>query len=279
MIIQSAPPGEKRFVCTMVQHLDLCEQFVRAFGNDEFERPEPFDEVVYTVGHHDRGWDDIDAHPILHPASGFPCGIGTGPVPGGFVTTRQSPDFNQARHAYCGLLASMHSWGLYRDRYGFTEFHPPGGGTSIPIPPPHKDKIEALLEAEIDRQKRLTAELSADPGTAGWVEEKPLMRNYKILQFMDTLALYFNLSHRGARGEERFVHVPKSGDEDATVTMRPIGGDDYAVSPFPFAGDALEARCTGRYVEPIADGTEPDDYAATIFSQPESQQTYRLIRG
>ena len=41
MMIQTAPPGEKRFVSTMVEHLDLCYQFALAFGNDEFEQPEP----------------------------------------------------------------------------------------------------------------------------------------------------------------------------------------------------------------------------------------------
>lgn len=262
----------------MVDHLALCEQFVRAFGNDEFERPEPYDEVVYTVGHHDRGWDEFDAHPVLHEASGYPCGIGTGPVPGVFLTARQSPDFNQARHAYCGLLASMHSWGLYNDRFGFTEFRQGGGETSIPIPPPHKETIEALLDGEVARQHGLKDELAADPETADWVEEKQLMRNYKILQFMDTLALYFNLRNRDERGEERFVHVPKSLDEDATVIVRPIAGDDYAATPFPFAGELLEVRCTGRYVEPVEAGTAPDDYAEAIFARPQSVQTYRLVR-
>ena len=46
MMIQTAPAGEKRFISTMVEHLDLCGQFVLAFGNDDFERPEPYDKVV-----------------------------------------------------------------------------------------------------------------------------------------------------------------------------------------------------------------------------------------
>ena len=49
----------------MVEHLDLCEQFARAFGNDQFERPEPFDKVIYTVTHHDRGWDEAQIRGLL----------------------------------------------------------------------------------------------------------------------------------------------------------------------------------------------------------------------
>ena len=55
MMIQSAPAGDARFVCTMVQHNTLCAQFMAAFGNAAFERPEPYELIAYTVGHHDRG--------------------------------------------------------------------------------------------------------------------------------------------------------------------------------------------------------------------------------
>ena len=35
MMIQTAPPGEPHFLCSMREHNALCGQFVRAFGNDE----------------------------------------------------------------------------------------------------------------------------------------------------------------------------------------------------------------------------------------------------
>jgi len=280
MMIQTAPVGDARFICTMEEHNGLCEQFARAFGNDAFEHPHPYDEVIYAIGHHDRGWDEFDANPVLDAKSGFPCGLGTGPVPGGLDTSRRSPDFNEARHAYCGLLSSMHSWGLYNERYGFTEFRVrKGGSTSIPIPPDQADATHAMLDAELARQARLRAALAADPATAGWVEEKHLMRNYKLLQFCDTLALYFNLRNENEREEETFVHVPKSADEDATVTLRPMGGGLYAMSPFPFAGDRLETRCKGRYFEPLAPDGQANDLAGLLYGRPAAEQVYVFVKG
>ena len=275
MMIQNAPEGEKRFISTMVEHLDLCEQFGRAFGNDTFERPEPFEEVIYTVGHHDRGWDDADAAPVLHAESGYPCGLGTGPVPGVLDTSKRSPDFNEARHAYCGLLSSLHSWGLYNDRYGFSEFRVLGGGKSVPIPPNDEGYVTGLLDGEIARQDRLKAVLAADPGTAGWIEEKALTRSYKFLQFMDTLALYFNLRHAGDRSKETFVHVPMSVDADAEITITPLGGDRYSVTPFPFAGGALEVRCQGRYFEAVSDAEM--DLASHLYGLPADEQVHALL--
>ena len=36
------------------------------------------------------------------------------------VTSRLSPDFNQRQHPFCGLMSSMHTWGLYNGRYGLS---------------------------------------------------------------------------------------------------------------------------------------------------------------
>jgi len=277
MMIQSATDGEPRFISTMVEHLELCGQFVRAYGNDQFERPEPYDEFVYTVLHHDRGWDDADAHPVLHADSGFPCGLGTGPVPGVLDTSRKSPDFNEAHHPYSGLMSSMHSWGLYNARYGVSEFTVLRGGKSVPIPPEHEKFVRGLLDGEIARQARLKKVLLAAPETADWVDEKSLMRNYKILQFFDTLALYFNLRHESQHRDERFVSVPKSITEDAAVTLRPMGGGRYEMSPFPFAGDRLEVRCEGRYFEKITPDDEPGDLATHLYGLPGAEQVFTFV--
>lgn len=278
MMIQPSPDGEPRFVIKMTEHNDFCDQIARAFGNDEFERPEPFDEVIYAISHHDWGWNEYDAEPIFDATSGYPCGLGTVPVPGGMDTSSRSPDINEAHHAYSGLLSSMHSWGLYNARYGFTAFAiQPGGPTSVVRPPAIKQAADAMLESELTRQEKLKAILAADPETAGWIEEKRLFANYKLLQFCDTVALYFNLRHAATHGEEVYIHVPKSPDEDATVTLEPLGGGRYRLTPFPFAGDELELRCDGRYFKAVADA--PDDFAEVLYGQPAAQQVFTLVAG
>ena len=42
MMVQTAPQEEPHFVITMREHLDFCGQLARAYGNDRFERPEPY---------------------------------------------------------------------------------------------------------------------------------------------------------------------------------------------------------------------------------------------
>jgi hypothetical protein len=279
MMIQSAPEGEPRFVSLMTEHMDLCRQFAEAFGNDRFEKPDPYDETVYAISHHDRGWDQFDASPVLDPVSGFPTGVGGPKGPGGAETTRLSPDFNEQRHAYCGLLASMHTWGLYNERYGYTDFRVRQGGasTSIPIAPEMAVETNAILDAELARQERLKQQLAADPQTSAWIEEDNLFRNYKLLQFCDTLALYFNLRHRGDRTVEVYVHVPETATSDTSVTVTPVGDNTYSFDPFPFAGNSLDVACKGRYFNAVPEGKAPDDLAGLIKDLPVEEQVHRFV--
>ena len=280
MMIQTAPPGEPHFLCSMREHNALCGRFVRAFGNDAFERCEPFEEMVYVVSHHDYGWDEFDGAPMLDDRTGLPCGVGNAPVPGGTDTGRRSAEINEARHLYCGLISSMHSWGLYHARYGYSEFRTrPGGSTSIPVGPGDREEVDRMLSGEIARQERIRETLAADPETAPWVEEAHIVQNYKQLQFFDTLALYFNLRHETDRGVETFTCVPRDAAADAEVTVTPKGGGVYALDPFPFAGDRLETACSGRYLAACDGGAAPEDLAATLAGLPTETQTYTLVKG
>ena len=84
------------------------------------------------------------------------------------------------------------------------------------------------------------------------------------------------MRHASEHQDEVYVHVPKSAGEDATVTISPAGGNRYTVTPFPFAGARLEARCQGRYFAPIAAGEAPGDLAAALYGLPRAEQVFVL---
>ncbi len=280
MISQTAPEGEPHFVLTMAEHTDLCGQMARAFGNDRFEPPSPFDEVVYIVENHDRGWDPYDSNPGLDPTTRVPYIMARTPTPDAVKTNRGSPDFNEARHPYCGLLSSMHSWGLYNGRYGFSKFVPrTQATTSISVADVHRPLIDAMLTYEEARQVRLKRTLAANPATRDWVEERHLFQNYKQLQFFDTLSLYFHLRHPGERGTETYVHVPLSAEADTTVTLKKIDERVYSLDPFPFADDRLTIVCQGRYVMPFPPDFPPERVGAALRELPADRQTYELVPG
>jgi hypothetical protein len=279
MMVQSAPEGEPHFVSTMQDHMSFCGQMARAFGNGCFEPLAPFEEVVYVVENHDRGWDDYDQHPGLDPDTRLPYLMARTPPVDAVKTNRGSPAFNEAHHPYCGLLSSMHTWGLYNRRYGFTQFVVRTRKTiSIPVSDENKSMIQSMLDAEVARQARLKQKLSAMSGAYPWgADEKRIVQNYKQLQFFDTLALYFHLSCAAERATETFICVPAGAEQDESVTVRKIDESTYSLDPFPFRSDALELTCGGRYMRPYPAERDPADLARVLQALPADMQKVRLV--
>jgi hypothetical protein len=271
MIIQTAPAGEPRLAIMMHEHTALAGQFARTFGNERFEPAHPNDLMFYVVSHHDEGWAEFDRDPVTDDTTGLPYNLVETPAEHITVTSRRSPDFNERHHPYCGLLSSMHSWGLYNGRYGLSSLV-----LIDRIPPRDRPLAERMLAGELDRQQRLKAELAKDPHTAGWLAQDHLFQNYKQLQFFDTLALYFNRIHPSERAEQRFEHVPQSAREDIAVTVRPRERGVYEISPYPFAANSAEFAFAGRPIEP-GQHSKAGGWKQVLASSPTRWESFRLV--
>jgi len=270
VIVQSAPPGSPHFVITQVDHARLSGQFACAFGNPQFAPLHPRELMEFVVAHHDEGWAEVDANPKHDPRTGLPYHLTQTPMPDLLKTGAGSPAFNQRKHPFCGLLSSMHTYGLYHGRYGLSD--------KIVInlvPPEHRMEAQRMLGGELERQAALKEQLRSLPETAAWASDDFLFRCYKLLQFFDMLALYFNTTHPTERAPATFGHVPASPDGDVEVALTPRG-DGYVLSPFPFARDEMAFWCEGRYLWPSAEAT---DWGAVMRQTPPQREVVRLVAG
>jgi Protein of unknown function (DUF3891) len=271
MIIQTAPKGEPSVAVMMCEHTALSGQFARAFGNDRFEPVWPNDLMFYVISNHDAGWAEFDRDPVTDEKTELPYNLVDTPAEYITVTSRRSPDFNERHHPYCGLMSSMHSWGLYNGRYGLSKLV-----LIDKIPPHDRPLAQRMLNGEIDRQKRLKAEIAENPNTASWIEEKHLFQNYKQLQFCDTLALYFHRTHPSQRAEQEFEHVPLNAEEDVSVTIRPGRPGVYEISPYPFAVSDAEFAFAGRPIRP-GQHKEGGGWQAVLRELPTRWENFRLV--
>jgi hypothetical protein len=271
MIIQTAPAGQPRLAIMMYEHTALSHQFARGFGNDRFEAAQPNDLMFSVTLNHDAGWAEFDRDPVTDPATALPYNLVDTPAEYITVTSRLSPDFNQRQHPFCGLMSSMHSWGLYNGRYGLSSMV-----LIDRIPPRDRPLAQKMLDGELERQQRLKVELGKDAKTSGLIEEKRLFQNYKQLQFFDTLALYFNRIHPSERGEATFEHVPMNASQDATIKVHPRGRDLYELSPYPFAADSAQYAFAGR---PIAPGRHATNggWSSVLAKAPTVWECFRLV--
>ncbi len=273
MFIQSAPAGMPHLAVTMADHTALSGQFARAFGNADFEAPTPHEPTIYAIANHDAGWIDFDREPVTDPQTGLPYSVFATPAHLILPTSHASPDYNQRHHPYSGLLSSMHTCGIYNGRYGIT-----ASGRLDRIAPADRPRVEVLMAAEEDRQAALKAELAASALTAPWVEETRVFQNYKLMQFCDLLAIYFNGTHPSERGEKAFTSVPVSRETDETVTVRRIADDAYAAAPFPFAASGSEFAFAGRLIRP-GQQERAGSWAAVLTSAPIVWQRFTIVAG
>lgn len=271
MIVQTASPGEPHFVIEQTDHARACGQLAQAFGRAPFALPEPAEWLVAVVTHHDEGWAAVDAAAQASASTGLPHHLTQTPLPYLIRTSQGSPAFNERQHPFGGLLSSMHSYGLFNGRYGLSDFL-----FIEKIAAEHKDAAQAMLADEVARQTRLKNTLLADPATAAWVQADNLFTHYKLLQFFDTLGLYFHMTHPSARREARFVHVPDAHGVDHTLTLTPQADGTCTLTPFPFAGQALTFTTLGRYVQPQP---AEADWPALLAATPKTAQTYHLVAG
>lgn len=102
------------------EHARLCGQFATEWGNDEFDRPEPFDDVLLASKHHDDGWAQIDAELPLNDR-GLPMHFLEVALDQHREIYGRSFDLAVERSTYAGLLVGMHWIGLYHGRWGLQE--------------------------------------------------------------------------------------------------------------------------------------------------------------
>ncbi len=245
MIIQTAAEGDSHLAIQQTDHARMSGQFATAFGNDEFAGLHPQEPVVFVAEHHDEGWAATDTAVLRDPTTNLPYHLTQTPLTELVKTSARSPEFNERHHPYSGILSSMHTYGLFHGRYGlsdkiFVDL----------IPEEHKEAVEGMLHEELERQTRLIGQLKEDEATAVWVTYPNLFHNYKLLQFFDTLALYFHMVHREARALSTFPNVPMGVDHDTTVTIQPVGLGVYRLEPYPFAQDEMAFSYIGRPVRP-----------------------------
>ena len=215
-------------------HADLAAQLCLAFGNQEFAPLEPKELMEFVALNHDRGWDDADAVMGRNPLTGLPFSLVNTPVDLLLATGPRSIAYNAEHHPYCGLLAAMHVWGLFHGRYGLSN--------KIVVDllkGEAKAKADAMLKGVQEQLQQLTTWCQADAVFSRFVAPEKVMQNYKLLQFFDTLSLYFNecVAKEGTATE--FLHVPYDQTRDCTIDITPLGRKTYRITPYPFAHDHL----------------------------------------
>ena len=249
MIVQDN--GDHLLVIRQTDHAVLSGFFARAWGNENFKRPELFESFCLAAREHDNGWCDWELAPRMDPKTRVPYTFMSIPTEEHIALYQQGIERLVKVDRDAALLVSLHCARLY-DR---TRATIPGFSAKYVKSSESKPVNEFLQRLKL-QQLRLKVELRANPATKSLAEDKSLETNAGVLEALDRLSLYFCLnSLEDATIDNVPLHV---SHETVDWELRPLGGNGVSLAPYPFGKDPLSISILARRVPKRVYGDELD---------------------
>lgn len=249
MILQEH--GEQLVVIRQTDHAILSGFFAREWGNETFQRPEPFESFCLAASEHDNGWREWELEPQLDHKTRLPYSFMSIPTEEHVALYQRGIERVVKVDRYAGLLVSLHCTGLY-DRARATL---PGFSAKY-VKSNESHLVNDFLQRLKLQQLRLKVDLRVSPETKSLTEEKSLETNSRLLEALDRLSLYFCLD---SLEEATIDGVPLNREGiDVDWELRPDGKNAVALRPYPFRRSPLAVSILARQVPKRRYGDEID---------------------
>jgi hypothetical protein len=249
MLLRPEPDGAVLAIA-QVSHAWISGQLARAWGNQSFPAPEPWEEVCLGAEQHDVGMAEWDLRPTLNPESRLPHAFTEMPLDAHLRLWTQAPGKMLAQSRYAALLVSLHGCALYERR------------DVEAMPPDARRRVREYLDGQRALQEALTGSLDADAGEVA--------RNQRLVWTWDGLSLAICLRWDPFTAEA----VPSAGGH-ADLTLGSAGDRRFTLTPWPFRPDSVELRCDARRLE--GRWEDEEEMRAALSAAPWETLRFELI--
>lgn len=205
-------------------HAKVAGQFADAWGNERFDRPEPYDAVRHAVYHHDDGWIARDAAPVLtkdrRPEAftrqlvGAYSAFEEIDLPAYLKVRGDATAAVAAANPAAAILVSMHTHNLLSEQADVNS-----------IRPEHRGAHAEFLGAQQAWQRATADTLGLDEAT--------LRRGFEFLQCCDNLSLIVCSGYDQPR-DLRHTHPDREGRRHA-IRCTYVNPRLYTLDPWPAA--------------------------------------------
>jgi len=270
MIVQEQ--GDQLILIRQTDHAVLSGFFAREWGNELFQRPEPFESIQLAASEHDNGWREWELEPRIDPKTRLPFSFMSIPTDTHIELYQRGIERVAKSDRYAGLLVGLHACGLY-DRARATI---PGYSAKY-VKSTEAELVNGFLQGLKLQQLRLKVDLRAEPAMKEFVDEKLLERNAQRLEALDRLSLYFCMSATPHDATIENVPVDNAGSE-IDWELRPIGPNAISLGPYPFRREPLQVSILARRV-PKRLYTDSLEFQKTLARAPYTAMTYTVHPG
>jgi hypothetical protein len=270
MIVQEQ--GDQIVVIRQTDHAVLSGFFAREWGNELFQRYEPFESLQLAASEHDNGWREWELQPKIDPKTRLPYSFMSLPTDEHIDLYQRGIERVVKSDRYAGLLVSIHASGLY-DRARATI---PGYSAKY-VKSTEAELVNGFLQALKLQQLRLKVDLRADVANKDLVNEKLLERNARRMDALDRLSLYFCMNGTPHDATIEGVPVDDHGSE-VDWELRPDGPNAVSLGPYPFRREPLQVSILARRI-PKRLYTDSIDFQKTLARAPYTALAYTLHAG
>lgn len=222
--------GSSVLAIAQQSHAWISGQLARAWGNDRFPSPEPWEEVCLAAEQHDIGMAGWDRDPTFNPETGLPYSFLEMPLEVHLGLWDAAPQRIVVQSRYAALLVSMHGARLY------------GRRNLEQLPTEQADAVRSYLQRQRAFQRDLIQALSNDSVSLPWVGDQALQRNSQLVWTWDFLSLAVCLDWVGRTARD----VPTLRDPVDVEIERGPRSRTLALDPWPFRARTVSVRCDGR---------------------------------
>jgi len=221
---------------TQHDHASLSGQIMTHWGNSEFAKPKPYDEVLFALTEHDSGWKDWDSMPKINPENGYPANFVEMSSQDQCEIWSRCYKSHSSTHPYASSLIALH----------FSKFN-----QSNIRKAPDNQQAKSLQN---DIMLYIAEKLDIDVSNVS-VEKIPheVRTNLKLLQIGDIISL--TLCHGWRSIEITEVPFDYNGSQ-VTLKMESQDGFNYKIAPYPFHESNLKFNIKGKKLDKK---TFPDD--------------------
>ncbi len=210
--------GDSWLAIPQPAHALISGQVARAWGNERFAAPDPFEAVCLGAEQHDIAWADWDLRPPLNAEARRAASFLEAPFDERLAIWDGAPERLLAQDPYAALLVSMHGRNVHTI-YLNADF----------LQPEQSAAVTAYLEGQDALQRRLRTLLG--------VERDEVERAAALVLCVDALSL--RLCHGWPAGDLPAV-------DGTSIAYTPVSETHATLDPWPLAVEQLTVGLSAR---------------------------------
>jgi Protein of unknown function (DUF3891) len=228
MIVRHESDGSLVMI-TQNDHAVIAGFCAAHWGNDRFERPDPFLSTMRATLLHDLVWLREESSPCFDASTGQTPNFLAVPFNTQEEEYRSTIDWINRTDPYAGWLVSRHRTGIWKSRYGLMKQpHYPNRNLNTDI-----EDVVARNHAEQD-------------AAAATLDRQKLTINYILLQVWDLLSLYVCCNEHLKELSIEPVPTSYTGEHSVCIRLAPVAPMRIKVDPYPFDRPSLEVTMVYR---------------------------------